>query len=137
MSVVVEVPVWWGDMDAFGHVNNTVYFRWFENARIAFFREVGWGHEGVGPILAKTDCVFRQPVVFPDTVKVEAAAEDLREDRFTMTYRVISDRLGEVAFGSGRVVAFDYANGTKAPIPAAVYEAIRAQVAHTDSGTVQ
>ncbi len=39
--VVLAVPVWWGDQDAFGHVNNTVYLRWFESARIAYSREVG------------------------------------------------------------------------------------------------
>ena len=38
--VSVQIPVAWGDMDAFGHVNNTVYLRWFETARIAFFRAV-------------------------------------------------------------------------------------------------
>lgn len=34
--VVVEVPVAWGEMDAYGHVNNIVYFRYFETARIAY-----------------------------------------------------------------------------------------------------
>ena len=40
-AVVVAVPVAWGDLDAFGHVNNTRYFRWFEDGRIAFFDAVG------------------------------------------------------------------------------------------------
>ena len=38
--VTVEVPVVWGEMDAFSHVNNVVYFRYFETARIAYFYEI-------------------------------------------------------------------------------------------------
>ena len=52
--VQLEIPVAWGDMDAFGHVNNTVYLRWFESARIAFFERISIRAsrpEKVGPIL--------------------------------------------------------------------------------------
>src|SRR4051812_27249954 len=56
--VTVEIPVAWGDMDAFGHVNNTVYFRWFESARIAYFEKIGLNErmkrDKKGPILART-----------------------------------------------------------------------------------
>ena len=116
-------------MDAFGHVNNTVYFRWFEHARIAFFEHVGWGADlGAGPILAKTDCVFRQPVTYPDRVEVIATARDLGEDRFTMGYEVVSERLGVAALGSGRVIAFDYDSQKKAPVPVDVHARIAAMI---------
>jgi hypothetical protein len=42
--VVISCPVQWGDQDAFGHVNNTAYFRWFESGRIAYFERLGLGH---------------------------------------------------------------------------------------------
>lgn len=127
--ITLRVVVQWGDMDAYQHVNNTIYFRWFESARIELFRRVGWkgiqDATGVGPILAKTDCVFRKPITFPDTVLVGARVDDLQDDRFTMHYRVDSERLGpEAAFGSGRVIAFDYRAGTKAPLPAEVKAAL-------------
>lgn len=60
--VRVEVPVAWGDMDALGHVNNTVYFRYFETARIKCFAELGLGQieqsDDVGPILHSANCRF-------------------------------------------------------------------------------
>lgn len=129
--VVIDIPVAWGDMDAFQHVNNTVYFRWFETARIAFFQQVGWlsdgGPPGVGPILAKTSCAFRRPTTFPDTVRVGAAFTDLGDDRFTMTYRAVSLAQGAVvAEGDGRIVSFDYPHGVKAPVPAHVVAAMKA-----------
>ena len=97
--VAVERPVRWGDMDAFQHVNNTVYFRWFECARIAYFQRVGFdGGESVGPILAHTECRFRRPVAFPDTVVIRAGVVALGDDRFTMAYRGGGRRGG----GAGR-----------------------------------
>ena len=68
--VRLEMPVAWGQLDAFGHVNNTQFFRFFEDARIAYFERVGITAklDGVGPILAKTDCVFRKPLGYPETV---------------------------------------------------------------------
>jgi len=126
-----EAPVAWGQMDAFAHVNNTVYFRWFEDARMALFTRVGWievmERTSVGPILAKTQCVFRSPLAWPDTVSVGARIEDLGVDRFTMRYRVVSHaRAVLAAEGDGRLISFDYAKGEKAPIPPGVRAALEA-----------
>lgn len=125
-----EIPVAWGEMDAFQHVNNIVYFRYFETARIALFEEIGFagpaGGEGVGPILAATDCRFRIPLTYPDTVTAAAWIGDIGDDRFVMKYAVFSHRHGAVAAeGSGRIVAFDYAKGAKAPLPDAIVSGLR------------
>ena len=127
----VTVPVTWGDLDALQHVNNTVYFRWFETGRVALFRRVGWLGErradGVGPILARASCVFRLPVGFPDTMEVGVGVTELAEDRFTVVYRIVSDQLGAVvAKGEGRIVCFDYNAGKKTRLPDAVREALEA-----------
>jgi len=129
--VRVTIPVAWGDLDALQHVNNTVYFRWFETARVALFRRVGWLGErrsdGVGPILARASCVFRKPVGFPDTVEVGIGVTGLAEDRFTVVYRMVSQQLEAVgARVEGRIVCFDYQAGRKAPLPTAVPEALAA-----------
>ncbi|PCC69423.1 acyl-CoA thioester hydrolase [Nannocystis exedens] len=129
--VVRRWPVAWGDQDMFAHVNNVVYFRWFESVRIAFFEAIGWtrgGHTGgVGPILASTSCVFKAPLTYPDTVILGARAEDIGDDRFTMRYRVVSERLDRIAAeGEGRIVSFDYDAGVKAPLPAEIRAALLA-----------
>lgn len=131
LPVRVTIPVAWGDLDALQHVNNTVYFRWFETARVALFRRIGWLGErradGVGPILARASCVFRLPVGFPDTMEVGVGVTELGEDRFTVVYRIVSDQLGAVvAKGDGRIVCFDYNAGKKTRLPDAVREALEA-----------
>lgn len=123
--VTVEIPVAWGDMDALGHVNNTVYFRYFETARIALFEQVGFvdpeGLAGIGPILAATDCRFRIPVNYPDTVTVAAWVEDIEDDRFVMRYSLFSHaRQNKAAEGSGRIVCYDYRGHQKAKLPEAI-----------------
>ena len=129
--VIIQIPVAWGDMDAFGHVNNTVFFRYFESARIAYLDRLGFraanGEPGIGPILASTLCRFRRPLAYPDTVWVGARVSQLDDDRFTHEYRLVSQALNEIAAeGSGIVVAYDYSSRAKCAIPAAVRAGIEA-----------
>lgn len=124
--VTVEIPVAWGDMDALGHVNNTVYFRYFETVRIAGFTRLGIGDitaaaDGVGPILHSTNCRFRIPLTYPDTVTVGTRIGDIGEDRFVMHYRAVSHEHRAVAAeGDGLIVTYDYLAARKAPISVAL-----------------
>jgi len=129
--LVIEIPVAWGDMDSLRHVNNTVYFRYFESARMAYFERVGfWEHmdeTGVGPILATAQCRFRLPLTYPDTVSVGARAEALGADRFMMKYVVVSHRHARsAAEGEGLIVSYDYRALTKAPLPEVIRRRIEA-----------
>jgi acyl-CoA thioester hydrolase len=120
--VVVVQPVVWGEMDSYRHVNNTVYFRYFENARLEYFRRLDWFEyerlTGVGPILAATQARFRKPLAYPDTVSITARIAQVGEDRFTMEHLVVSHRQGAVVTeGQGTVVTYHYGEGKKVPIP--------------------
>lgn len=120
--VSIEIPVAWGDMDAFGHVNNTVYLRWFESVRIAFFYAAQVPHQRVAliqaPILAHTSCTFELPLVFPDTVRVLAWIGKVGTKSFTMRYEVHSLTHGRrAAHGDGVVVWYDYPSQRSSPIP--------------------
>ena len=122
-AVHLQIPVAWGQMDSFAHVNNTQYFRWFEDVRMHYFEAIGLVEHmrvhQVGPILAHTQCRFMAPLAYPDTVHLGTTVSDIGDDRFTMHYRVVSAQQGCVAAeGTGRIVIFDYASGQKAPIPA-------------------
>jgi acyl-CoA thioester hydrolase len=130
-SVVIEVPIAWGEMDSFQHVNNVVYFRWFESARIAYFEKVGFRslekNGGVGPILHSTQARFRRALTYPDTVLVGTRVTELETTRFTMEYRVVSRNTDALAAdGSGIIVPFNYREGKKAEMPAPIVERIRA-----------
>jgi acyl-CoA thioester hydrolase len=127
--VVIEFPVAWGEMDAMGHVNNIVYFRYFESARIAYFEKMDMmgymTQTGIGPILATTSCKFKIPLSYPDTVMIGARVVSVEEDRFSMYYIAVSRRHQKAAAeGDGVIVTFNYREGTKVPVPEAVKQKI-------------
>lgn len=122
-TTTIELPVRWGDMDAFDHVNNTIYFRYFESVRIEYFMQVKWGWDKnknkshIGPILAHTSCQFIQPVRHPDNLTIAIRAKKLGNSSLVQEYAVYSDKLGLAASGESVVVCFDYQNNTKVNFP--------------------
>ena len=120
--VIVEQSVVWGDMDSYGHVNNTVYFRYFENVRLEYFRRLGWPvaqrPTGVGPILAATQARFKKPLTWPDRIAIAARVPTVEVDRFTMEHAIYSEQWAGIATeGTGLIVTFDYTTNKKTPVP--------------------
>ncbi len=126
---VISLPVQWGDQDAFQHVNNTVYLRWFESSRISYcdvlalskmYRELG-----IGPIMASITCHYRKPVVYPDTVHIGAKVTRIGRTSFTMEHQVASSSQNAlVADGASTIVLFDYKAQKPHPLPQDVRDAI-------------
>ena len=129
--VVIEIPVAWGEMDAFQHVNNVVYFRYFESARVAYFQRAGCfpraAESSVGVILASTGCAYKFPLTYPDTVWAAARVTAVADDRLTMHHLVVSQRHGRVAAeGEAVLVSYDYHALRRAPMPDELRRAIAA-----------
>ncbi len=121
-TVTMNIPVAWGEMDAMGHVNNIIYFRYFESIRIEYFNRLGLTEytkrTGIGIILASTECRFKMPLQYPDSVIVGSKILTLEDDRFIMGYEVFSIKAKRLAAdGEGVVVTYDYRNNTKVSIP--------------------
>ncbi len=128
--VVIEIPVQWGDMDALAHVNNVVYLRWFESARIAYFEQVSFMSrmqaEKIGPILASSEIKYRLPVEFPDSVLVGVNVIALRESDLIQQYAVFSRTKNTiVTTGQSRIVMYDFNNRRKAEIPFDIAQKIK------------
>lgn len=120
--VILPIDVAWGEMDAFQHVNNVAYFRYFESGRVKYMDATGamadMEQTGIGPILHSIGCRFRFPLTYPDRIRVGVRVTELSADRFVIHHRVVSDRHGRVAAeGDGVVVMFDYRRNQKAAVP--------------------
>jgi acyl-CoA thioester hydrolase len=110
-------------------VNNVVYFRWFESARVAFFRRIGlsaqWDAQQRGPILAASSCDYRRSIVFPDTVRVGIRATRIGRSSIGLEHRIISEAQKAIAAeGTSTTVFYDYAAGRPHPVPDEVRRAI-------------
>jgi acyl-CoA thioester hydrolase len=129
--IVIELPVQWGDQDAFGHVNNVVYLRWLESSRIAYMTHVGlldqFEADRIGPILASIKCDYRRQVTFPDTVAVGVRATRIGRTSISFEQLVASRGRGQVvAQAAATIVVFDYRATKPHPVPAEIRNAIAA-----------
>jgi len=127
--IILTQDVIWNDMDAFQHVNNTVYFRYFEDARWGFFNRFGVNEHkekyGIGPILAATNCNFKLPLAFPDRVHIGARYTVTSPKKISMEYAVYSEKLnGIAAEGEGLLVYYDYGLGRSCDIPTEILNRI-------------
>jgi acyl-CoA thioester hydrolase len=134
----IEILVQWGDQDAFRHVNNTVYLRWFESSRIAYSRRLGiWDlleTANIGPILASIRCDYRRPLTYPDTVRVGTRAVRVGRTSLTLEHRVVGLASNAIAAeGTGVLVLYDYNKSEPCPIPDALRRAIEVTQARAPS----
>lgn len=120
----LAIPVAWGEQDGFGHVNNVVYFRYFENVRMHFLGRTGilrsHREEGIGVILASTTCDFQRPVTWPETLLVSTWPDRVGRTSFVLHYRITNGAGEVVATGSSVQVLYDYLRHTKVPVPDAL-----------------
>jgi acyl-CoA thioester hydrolase len=107
------------DCDAMGHVNHAVYFTYFEQCRLTFWRELtGAPSPHARIIIARAECDYRSPAHFGDELEVRLAIGALGRSSFTLRYEIVetaSERV--VAVGSTVMVTYDYATGKSVPLP--------------------
>lgn len=133
-SVLVHTsvqPIRWADMDAFGHVNNTVYFRYMEQARIewlfAQMHERGSGDSRrSGPVIVNASCTFLEPLVYPGNCEVRMFLGEPGRSSVGSFYEIWKD--GRMfADGSAKIVWIELASGRPTPLPDAIVVPLRAR----------
>ena len=129
----MSMPIRWGDMDAFGHVNNTVYFRYMESGRIAFLEQAAGDLDlqGVGPVIVTAYCSFPRQLKYPGEIEIRTFASSPGRSSFEVTHEirmVDADGNAEVvhAEGGGKVVWIDFAAEKSVPLPERVRELLPA-----------
>ncbi|WP_374665300.1 acyl-CoA thioesterase [Acinetobacter sp.] len=124
--VIYEQNVAWGDMDAFGHVNNVQYYRYIESARICYFNELGIFQQNVFTVVASSQCKYFSPVVYPDQLKIGARVEELRNSAMRMHYLIWSEQQQKIAAeGEAVIVCVDQVNMKKMAMPDIIREGIK------------
>ncbi len=117
----MDIPIRWGDMDAMGHVNNCAYFRYFESARVDWFRAMDAepNPQGEGPLVLNLFCDFRKQMEFPGTVKVRLYAGEVNRSSFDcwVTFER-TDAPGFIhATGGATNVWVDFPKQKSVPVP--------------------
>jgi acyl-CoA thioester hydrolase len=107
------------DCDAMGHVNHAVYFTYFEQGRLTFWREVaGSPSPHTRVIIARAECDYRAPAHFGDELEVSVGIGEIGRSSFTLTYAIVEVAAGRlIATGKTVMVSYDYDRGTPIPLP--------------------
>ncbi|MGN6317542.1 acyl-CoA thioesterase [Trinickia sp.] len=127
----MSMPIRWGDMDAFGHVNNTVYFRYMEQVRISWFESIGMvggADRGQGPVIVNASMEFLRQLHYPGDIVGRMTVGQPGRSSFDTGFELRrADDPGTLyARGAARCVWIDYAAGRSVPLP----EALRARLEH-------
>jgi acyl-CoA thioester hydrolase len=115
------LPIRWGDMDAMNHVNNTVYFRYMEQARIEWLESLGYAtgqHTEEGPVIVNASCTFLVPLTYPGQVEVRMFVGHPGRSSLPTHYELRP--LGEdklYAHGDAKMVWIAPASGRSIPLP--------------------
>jgi acyl-CoA thioester hydrolase len=124
---VERIAIRWGDMDAMGHVNNTMYFRYMEQARIGWFEALvpqadAWS--GTGIVIVNASCNFRKPINYPGSVEVRMFAGAPGGSSVPTFYELkIDDEI--YADGAATVVFIDMHKQKPIRIPQAIREVMQ------------
>ena len=119
----------WADMDALGHVNNTVYFRYMEQARLewlyAYAERIGFYDRGQGPVIVNASCNFLMPLVYPGEVEVQMFLGHAGRSS-VMSYYDLHCNGKKYADGAAKIVWIDLATGRSTPLPDAITQTLAA-----------
>lgn len=96
----------WGDMDAFGHVNNVVYYRYIENARIHYFDVLNIFEYDLFSVVASSQCKYLKPVFYPDILKIATRIDEMRQTAIRMHYALYSEKQDQIVATAEAVIVF-------------------------------
>ena len=119
LTLLENIPIRWGDMDAMGHVNNTIYFRYMEQVRVSWYERM-FGElssartEGI--VIVNASCNFLKPLTYPGTVEVKMLLGQAGRTSVESYYEM---RMNDVLYadGAAKIVWFDVRRGRAAPLP--------------------
>lgn len=126
MAHVERIQVVFADVDAMRHVNNAMYFRYFETARTHYYMRLAGLQriEDVDFIVAKAACEFLRGLEFGERIEVVVWPTQIGTTSYTFTYALLDEQRQWAARGETVQVAFDYGAGKKKPIPPALRTAL-------------
>ncbi|MEM9998314.1 MAG: thioesterase family protein [Bacteroidota bacterium] len=132
-----RLPVRWADQDAFGHVNNAVYFTYLEQARIEAMErlDLPWVTKTYGPVLVAASCQFKRPIKAPATVLVHVDADPPGRTSLTNRYTLTLDGDPDTVYATGEstMVWIDRATERPVALPDVLRAAIEEKLAATQT----
>jgi acyl-CoA thioester hydrolase len=122
-----QIQVRFSDLDVLGHVNNTIYFSYFEMTRVHYFREllgIDWDWQSFGIILVKNEIEYKRSVLLNDRPIIKMITEQIGDKSFVLRYELIVNNV-LYAIGKSVQVCFDAHTKKTISIPAVMREVLK------------
>jgi acyl-CoA thioester hydrolase len=124
LTLEMTIPIRWGDMDAMGHVNNTLYFRYMEIVRLEWLYSIGAtkDEQGDGPVIVNAFCNFIRQLEYPGDVLAKHYVAS--PGRTSFEAYITLERTDEpgvlYATGGAKTVWVNFPRGKSVPLPVKV-----------------
>lgn len=111
----------WSELDAFGHVNNVMFYKYLQAARVMFWEQIGlydqYKNDGIAPLLASATVDFKKTLMYPGNVTIQYTVAFIKNTSFGLEYILYNDNDEIVALGKDAMVLYDFNKNEKLSIP--------------------
>jgi acyl-CoA thioester hydrolase len=133
----IDLRVDWADLDLFGHVNNVIFFRYIQAARVNYCEQIGLTSlndpDKLSFMVASTQCQFKKPLFYPDRIAVLTKVDWMKNTSLQLSYQLVNTSSELVAEAADVLVVFDHHQKTKVPIS----DELRAKIEKIEGGKLQ
>ena len=126
--ISITLRIDWCDMDIFKHVNNVMYFKYIQSARVNYWEQAGladmYKNNGIIAMLLSTQCRYIKPLHYPGNVIVKSSVSFIKNTSFGLIHKLFNDDGDLVAESQDVMVLFDDKTQEKITVPQTVRERI-------------
>lgn len=121
ISTELRLRIDWSELDLFGHVNNVMYFKYLQAARVNFWDLTGlsssYEKDKLGAMLLSAQCQFKQPLFYPGNIVIKTNVHFIKNTSFGLNHSILNDKNELVASGEDIIVFYNYIQNIKSAIP--------------------
>ncbi len=115
----IKQAVVWGEMDAWNHINNVIYFRYFETGRVEFFNKSHlWKlfiDENVRIVVVKLECNYIKEIIHPEDIEIAVAIKKIGNSSISVHHKIVNSKDEICAHGEGVIAGTNPATGKSIP----------------------
>ncbi|CAN5869374.1 thioesterase family protein [soil metagenome] len=123
----LKLRIDWSELDLFGHVNNVMFMKYAQAARVNYWENSGIYSElkknKIGPMLVSVACQFKKQLLYPGNVTIRSGMEFIRNTSFSIHHKMYDDQGDLVAEAQDVIVMFDFNKNEKTAVPQVMREA--------------
>lgn len=113
----LKLRIDWSELDLFGHVNNVMYAKYIQAARVNFMEQMGimksYREQKLGFMVAATSIIYLKPLFYPGDITIKSHVKEIKKTSFILVHQIYNSDMVLVATGEDVIVYFDFNKNQK------------------------